>query len=70
MFKKDDHSNVYTIDWGGWEIGMGTDDLAYMIGLHWHPLRRKQYEQVLVEFYHSELIRNGVDCHTELRKIT
>ena len=60
MFKKNDHSSVSIIDWGGWEIGTGTDDLAYMVGLHWHPLRRKQYELEILEFYHWELIRNGV----------
>ncbi len=64
LFKKGEHSNVSIIDWGGWELGMGTDDLAYMIGLHWHPLRRKQYERNLVEFYHSELVGKGVENYS------
>jgi hypothetical protein len=60
LFSKNGYENAIIIDWGSWEPGIGVDDLAYMIGLHWHPLRRKQFELNLIEFYHSELVANGV----------
>ncbi len=60
LFSIDDQTNGIIIDWGSWEPGIGINDLAYMIGLHWHPLRRKQFELSIVEFYYSELLANGV----------
>mgnify|MGYP001550147069 CR=1 FL=1 len=60
LFPKETESSVYIIDWSSWELGVGVEDLAYMIGLHWHPVRRKQFELDLIKFYHSQLIANGV----------
>lgn len=55
-----DKDKVHLIDWQGWGIGIGTDDLAYMIALHWYPERRWVMERALISRYHHELLRHGV----------
>lgn len=64
LFPQKTDSSVYIIDWGSWELGVGVEDLAYMIGLHWHPIRRKQFELDLIKFYHSQLIANKVENYS------
>ena len=54
-----DHKTIKIIDWNSWDIGRPTDDLAYMIGLHWYPARRKEYEGYLLENYHKQLKNCG-----------
>jgi hypothetical protein len=51
---------VRIIDWQFWHIGVGTDDLAYMMALHWYPERRRRMERELLRRYHTELLRHGV----------
>lgn len=60
LFPNETDSRVYLFDWSSWELGIGVEDLAYMIGLHWHPIRRKHFELDLIKFYHSQLIANEV----------
>lgn len=48
------------IDWQAWRPGRGSDDLAYMIALHWYPDRRKALETDLLRRYHEALLRHGV----------
>jgi len=48
------------IDWGGWEIGTATDDLACMIALCWYPERRRRFERRLLDRYHATLLASGV----------
>ena len=68
-----DKDTIRIIDWQGWDIGVGTDDLAYMIALHWYPERRGQLEQDLLKRYHSQLLRMVVtsydwdDCWRDYR---
>jgi hypothetical protein len=52
------------IDWSMWDIGRATDDLAYMIALHWYPERRARFESLLLKFYYDELIASGVRDYT------
>jgi thiamine kinase-like enzyme len=59
-----DKDKVYLIDWQSWGIGIGTDDLAYMIALHWYPERRRAMERALISRYHQELMRHGVANYT------
>jgi len=33
---------VRLFDWDGWRIDVGTDDLAYMMAVHWYPERRRR----------------------------
>jgi thiamine kinase-like enzyme len=56
-----DHDKVYIIDWQCWRIDTATDDLAYMIGLHWYTDRRRAMEYNLLKYYHDQLLMNGVE---------
>lgn len=53
------HSPVL-FDWHSWEIDSPTNDIAYFMGLHWYPDRRKKYEMSLLRRYFDNLIANGV----------
>ena len=55
-----DQAKVYIIDWQCWRIDTATDDLAYMIGLHWYPERRRALEPNLLRTYHDKLLVYGV----------
>ncbi len=56
--------HVRIIDWQFWHLGVGTDDLAYMMALHWYPERRRLMEQELLQRYHLELMKHGVTNYT------
>ncbi|HCY87757.1 MAG TPA: hypothetical protein DHV36_21660 [Desulfobacteraceae bacterium] len=60
LFPQDDVDPVYIIDWQNWQIGLGVDDLAYMVGLHWEQERKERYERELLDLYCNRLIENGV----------
>jgi len=47
-------------DWDAWRIDVGTDDLAYMMALHWYPDLRQRSEQHLLDCYHDELMARGI----------
>jgi hypothetical protein len=47
-------------DWDLWHISVGSNDLAYMMALHWYPDRRRLIEQPLLDCYHETLIAHGV----------
>jgi len=47
-------------DWDSWRVDVATDDLAYMIALHWFPDHRRRYERHLLDRYHVELLVHGV----------
>jgi thiamine kinase-like enzyme len=55
-----DQDKTYIIDWQCWRIDTATDDLAYMIALHWYPERRRAFEHGLVRGYHDRLMSYGV----------
>ena len=55
-----DTDQIHIIDWQAWRMGVGTDDLAYMMALHWYPERRRGMEKELLRRYHHELLRQGV----------
>ncbi|MFO1024559.1 MAG: phosphotransferase [Acetobacteraceae bacterium] len=52
--------DVRWFDWDNWRIRVPTNDLAYMMAVHWYPERRQRLEQVLLEHYHTVLLANGV----------
>jgi thiamine kinase-like enzyme len=52
--------NVRLIDWEDWSIESATDDLAYMMAMHWYPDRRRRLEKLLLDRYHAELLAQGV----------
>ncbi len=40
--------------------GVATDDLAYMMAVHWYPDRRRRLERPLLDAYHSVPLAQGV----------
>jgi hypothetical protein len=57
---KDGSGDVRFFDWDCWRIDAGTDDLAYMIAMHWYPDRRTLFERRLLDCYHETLVAHGV----------
>lgn len=47
-------------DWDNWRVNVATNDLAYMMALHWYPDRRQRLEQVMLDHYHGVLLAGGV----------
>lgn len=54
------NGKIYFIDWGGVSIFKGVYDLAYFMGVHWYPNRRKRLEKVLLRKYHKFMVELGV----------
>jgi hypothetical protein len=52
--------DVRFIDWEDWNIGVGTDELAYMMAMHWYPDRRSRIERPLLDHYHAALLTYDV----------
>jgi hypothetical protein len=55
---------VRWFDWDAWRIRVPTNDLAYMMAMHWYPERRKRSERSLLDHYHEVLLENGVRNYT------
>ncbi|MHA2183268.1 MAG: phosphotransferase, partial [Promethearchaeota archaeon] len=47
-------------DWQFWSIGVGAQDLAYMIGMFLYPENRDMMEKELIKRYHNNLVKFGV----------
>ena len=52
--------SVRLIDWDSWQVDVATDDLAYMMAVHWYPERRRLLERRYLELYHAALLEGGV----------
>jgi hypothetical protein len=52
--------DVRLFDWDSWRVDTASDDLAYMMAMHWYPDRRRRLERSLLDFYHATLVANGV----------
>lgn len=59
-----DAVGVKFFDWDFWRIDIGTDDLAYMIAMHWYPERRRSLERGLLDRYHDTLQSHGVSGYS------
>jgi Ecdysteroid kinase-like family len=57
---KDGSEDVRLFDWDGWTLDLATDDLAYMMAVHWYPEQRSRIERALLDHYHEALLANGV----------
>ena len=53
-------NDVRLIDWDAWRIDTATDDLAYMIAVHWFPDWRQRHERESLVRYHDALLAGGV----------
>ena len=47
-------------DWDAWRVDTASDDLSYMMAVHWYPDRRRQVERPLLDCYHQTLLSHGV----------
>jgi hypothetical protein len=52
--------DVRIFDWDSWRIDTATDDLAYMMAMHWYPDLRREFEGALLDHYHAGLLAHGV----------
>ena len=52
--------DVRLFDWDSWRVDTGSDDLAYMLAMHWYPDRRRRLERPLLDRYHATLEAHGV----------
>ena len=57
---RDGGDDVRLFDWPAWRVAVATDDLAYMMALHWFPDHRRRYERHLLDHYHANLLAHGV----------
>jgi thiamine kinase-like enzyme len=57
---KDPAGAIRLFDWDAWHIGLCSDDLAYMIAMHFYPDRRRRFERQLLDQYHAALLERGV----------
>ena len=46
---------VLLFDWDSWRLDTATDDLAYMMAMHWYPEFRQRAEKPTLDCYHAEL---------------
>ena len=66
-------SKAILLDWHTWGIGVGCQDLSYLIGLWFYPDYRHLIEKDLIKRYHSNLIKFGIkdyswdDCWDDYR---
>src|ERR1700674_2948862 len=42
-------NHLRLFDWDRWRVDVGTDDLAYMMALHWVPDHRRRNERLLLD---------------------
>ena len=57
---ENEKSKVILSDWQFWSIGVGGQDLSFMMGLWWPPEARSLLEKELIKRYHNSLINFGV----------
>jgi len=58
--RQPDRDHVRLVDWDGWRIDTATDDLSYMLAMHWPPDWRRRYERDSLQRYHDVLVAAGV----------
>ncbi len=57
---QDGGADVRLFDWDSWRLGIASEDLAYMMAVHWYPDRRRALETPLLDAYFAELVARGV----------
>lgn len=64
---RDGGADVRLFDWDTWRLGVATDDLAYMMAVHWYPDRRRRLERPLLDVYHAALQSHGASDYSRSR---
>jgi hypothetical protein len=57
---RNETDGVRLFDWDAWRVSIGSNDLAYMMAMHWYPDRRRLFEKPLLDRYHATLLAHGV----------
>lgn len=57
---RDKSPDIRFFDWDSWQINICTNDLAYMMAIHWYPDRRARLEKPLLDTFHETLVSHGV----------
>ena len=57
-------SKAILFDWQTWGIGVGCQDLSYMIGLCFYPDYRHLIEKDLIKRYHNNLLKFGIEDYS------
>jgi hypothetical protein len=60
MLPRPGHGGVRLVDWDAWRVDTATDDVSYMLALHWFPDWRARFERESLRRYHDTLVRHGV----------
>ena len=55
---------VRLFDFAMWGVNVPTNDLAYMMAIHWYPERRQALERTLLNLYHETLLASGITGYT------
>jgi hypothetical protein len=55
---------VRLFDFAMWGVNVPTNDLAYMMAVHWYPERRQALERPLLNLYHETLLASGITGYT------
>ena len=58
--RAEDSDDARLFDWDSWRVDVATDDLAYMMALHWYPEHRHRAERLMLDRYHAGLLAHGV----------
>ncbi len=61
--KDEPSGDVRLFDWDTWRIGIPSNDLAYMMAMHWYPDLRRRRERLLLDRYHAALLAHGVRAY-------
>lgn len=64
FYPRDPAGSLRLFDWNMWDIGIPSDDLAYLIAVHWSAERRSRLENELLGTYHRALVEAGVTGYT------
>ena len=63
LLPRDGGADGRFFDWDSWRTDCATDDLAYMMAMHWYPDRRRRLERPLLDLYHATLVAQGVRAY-------
>lgn len=64
LYPRHQQDKPYLLDWEALGVNIGTNDLAYMMAMFWHPARRQWLEESLVKHYHNQLLAHGIKNYT------
>jgi Phosphotransferase enzyme family len=64
LFPRSGKGAPYLIDWQLWHLDVAPRDVAFLLALHWEPTVRRQLEIPLLQHYHEELVKCGINDYS------